>query len=137
MTEKLEIGHWGSDMCGNEVRVSCQNRNCRSKNIYENVKAKDDIGYFACPVCKQLTVARIKGGKFSGICNYTGFLSKSPSGIIRTDGGTTIIDANGRQYTREKFKEVYGIDPMVHLLARLEQDEVFDKIDDWIKKHLI
>ncbi len=124
-------------MCGNEVRVSCQNRDCRSKNIYANVKTKDDIGYFACPKCKQLTVARFKGGNFSGICNYTGFLAKSPAGIISTDGGTTIVDANGRQYTREEFKDLYGIDPMVHLLARLEQDEVFDKIDDWIKKHLI
>lgn len=124
-------------MCENQVEVSCQNRNCRSINIYENVKTENDIGYFGCPVCKQLTVARIKNGKYSGICNYTGFLSKTPAGVINADGGKTFIDANGRKYTREQFIEVHGIDPIASLLERWKIDKVHDMKDEWIKNHLI
>jgi hypothetical protein len=123
-------------MCENKVEVACQNRDCRSINLYKNVKTGKDIGYFECPVCKQLTVACIEKGTFSGICNYTGFLSKTPVGVINADGGKTFIDANGRKYTREKFKEVYGIDPLASLLDRLQREEVHDKIDEWIKSHL-
>lgn len=124
-------------MSENEIEVACQNRNCRSINIYKNLKTGNDIEYFACPACDQITIARIEKGKGSGICNYTGSLSRTPLGVINADGGKTLVDANGRSYTREKFKEVNGMDPMASLFERAEKRRVCDYIEDWIKKHAI
>jgi hypothetical protein len=124
-------------MCENEIEITCQNRDCRSINIYKNAKTRNDIEYYACPKCKQITVARTEKGKHSGICNYTGHLSKSPTGVISADGGKTYITANGGQLTREKFIREYGVDPMQPLLERLERTEVSNFIEDWVKKHLI
>jgi hypothetical protein len=121
-------------MGGNNIKITCQNGNCNSINLYKVVGEKYDPEFLWCPLCEHISVAYIKDGTHSGICEYRGPLSKTAVGVINADGDKIFVTANGRQLTRNEFIKNYGVDPVKSLYERLEKQEVFDKIEDLIRK---
>jgi hypothetical protein len=119
-------------MCGNDIKITCQNAKCNSKNVYKNVGKINDPEFARCPVCKHISVAYIKDGTYSGICEYHGPLSKTAVGVINADGDKIYVTANGLHLTRNEFIKFYGVDPVESLYERLRRGEVFDYIQDLI-----
>ena len=116
------------------MKITCQNENCNSINLYKDVGKRNDPEFLQCPLCKHISVARIKNGTHSGICEYRGPLAKTAIGVINADGDKIYVTANGLQLTRNEFIKYFGIDPVKSLYDRLERDEVFDYIGDLIKE---
>ncbi len=117
-------------MCGNDIIITCQNGECNKRILYKVVGKKKDPEFLECPKCKHISVAYIKDGKHSGICEYRGPLSKTAVGVINADGDKIYVTANGRYLTRNEFIRDYKVDPVKSLYERLKKQEVFDYIEE-------
>jgi hypothetical protein len=116
-------------MCENEIEVKCKKRGCEVTNYYKDIKTENNPEYFECGKCGGIITAYIKNGKYSGLCNYVGPLSKTAVGVINADGEKLFVTANGRQYTRNEFKEVFKRDPMDDIIKKVELGKVFKYIN--------
>jgi predicted ATP-grasp superfamily ATP-dependent carboligase len=74
-------------------------------------------------------IRNIKTENYLECIAYTGLLSKDPIGVINDGSKKLYVDIDGKQWSRDEYKEKYGRDPALHILERIELQRIDDMID--------
>jgi hypothetical protein len=122
--------------CGLKKAVGVQ-KSCHETLLFDSRNLPTS---FVCPECKCVNsvmrlvntpngIRNIKTENYLECIAYTGLLSKDPIGVINDGSKKLYVDIDGKQWSRDEYKEKYGRDPALHILERIELQRIDDMID--------
>lgn len=131
-------------ICSGLKKVAGVQKSCQEIILFDHRNVPKS---FDCPECKCVNsvmktintpngIKNIKTENYLECIAYIGPKDKDPTGVIIDGSKKLFVDIDGNQWSRNEYKEKYGIDPALYILKRIEWQGVENIIDGDIESRL-